>query len=136
MEDPFLPRMAERLSKENHPQTIIVESADLIDQLHRRIGNEKLPKKDLNEILTQVVCVLLNHDVEAGEQLDEKLLELPDFNRMTSAAMFSSLKPATTELATALRARLAEYGIYNNEEFPYFFDSLLDRDIVLTHLPY
>ncbi|MNU19659.1 hypothetical protein D3C71_78920 [compost metagenome] len=136
-DDPFQDRMVERLEgmQETNvkPKTIILPTEDLIDQLHRRLGGEKLPKKDLDEILTQVVCVLLNAE---GPVQDAHLQALPDFNRIVSTEMFAALKPAVGELAVAVRDRLMEFGADCDGGFPYFFDSLLDRDVVLTHLPY
>jgi hypothetical protein len=40
-------------------------------------------------------------------------------------------------LAFAIRERLKEYGAYKSDTtFPYFMDTVLGRDIVLSHLPY
>jgi hypothetical protein len=119
-------------AKEHRPTKMILPTEDLLMDFFKAIGGEILPKQDVEEILTQIVCVLLNSD----ENTEVKLQSLPDFNRIVSTQLFASIKPAVPELALAIRNRLVEYGAYKDADFPYFFDGLLGRDVLLSYLPY
>lgn len=127
----FIPNAAK-----NYPRQFILPTEDLLTAFFHSIGGEVLPQSDINELLTQIVCVLLNADEQVERQIDAKLAQLPDLNRIVSTQVFASIKTAVPELAFAIKRRLAEFGAFQNDDFPYFFDRVLGRDIVLTHLPY
>jgi len=130
--DPFIEHFMPNANTAKFPATLIIPTDDLILEFFQRLGGEVLPKKDVDEILTQVICVLLNAD----GTVEAQLAALPDFNRIVSTEMFAGLKPAVAELAVAIRNRLVEFGADCDAGFPYFFDRLIDRDVMLTHLPY
>jgi len=130
--DPFIEHFRPEEASRKYPAQLIIPTDDLIQEFFQRLGGEVLPKKDVDEILTQVICVLLN----AEGTVDAQLQALPDFNRIVSTEIFAALKPAVGELAVAIRDRLVEFGADCDAGFPYFFDRMLDRDVMLSHLPY
>ncbi len=132
MQDPFMVGPSgTHPNRPNWPQQIIIPTDDLLARFYTKLGTRP-EQKDIEEILTQIICVLLNED----HDVEKELLALPDFNRIVSAGNLPGLKMAVAELALSVRNRLIEFGVYKDETFPYFFDQLLDRDILLCHLPY
>lgn len=129
--DPFLEHFMPEPATVIKPDRLIIPTDDLIANFLQKIDGS-IPSKDLDEILTQIVCVLLN----AEGTVEAQLRALPDFNRIVTTQALAGLQNAVGELAVAMRDRLMEFGADCDAGFPYFFDGLLYRDVMLTHLPY
>lgn len=139
--------------KTNAKDLVIIPTADLLDQFYRSLGGVVLPPGDMAEILTQITWTLLEQE-HKPQAVDEKLNQLPDisklvyFNRMLSeqhgghqellerGEQTAGFQNAVRALAFALRQRLVELGIYQNQEFPFYLDRLLDWDVVLAKFPF
>lgn len=134
-------------AERQYAKNMILPTADLVQVFNQACGDSfgTIGMVDVQEILAQIVCVLLDDD----ERTEEGLRKLPDverliyFNRIDKdllgtrySAQFAHFRSAVHTLAYALRDRLVEYGAYSSGEFPYFLDRMLGYDIVLSHLPY
>lgn len=128
------------------PQTVILPMADLLQAFYQACGDSigMLSDKDVWEILSQIIVVLLDNDEKSEEQL-RKLPELDRlvyFNRIDNPALFArtqqfaGFRHAVHVLAFGVRQRLVELGAYTNEGFPYFLDRFIGPDVMLTHLPF
>lgn len=141
--DLFLPA-ALRQRAIDYPERLVLPAADLLSVFYDALGGLVLPHEDVLEILRQIVVVLLNND----EKTEDGLLRLPDVNRLVyfnrienrelleRAEQFASFRRAVLALACAVRDRLVEFGAYSDKEFPYFLDTMLGADLVLSHLPW
>jgi hypothetical protein len=120
------------------PQSIIVEAGDLMREFQQNTEVELNPL-DVEQILLDVVNSLLLADREYQGQLESGL----NFNGMRSPAFYKTadakmkIQRAALILEKQLHARLSEFGVFEDGEFPYFFDRFVSfGDIQLRRLPH
>ena len=128
----FYPDSPPPTPPESYPDRLILDIADLLEDFRLAIGGEYLPKEDLAEIIAQVVCKLMN----AEDPRSIELTDLPDFNRIVSKEVFSSVPAAIPDLAEALRKRMRDIGALSTPSFNYYFDHMVGHDVVLSYIPY
>lgn len=120
------------------PQRIILPTSDLVEQFEAAVGPE-IHQRDITAILGVVIQSVL---FEEDNSDLERMVHLPDFHRMHSAVFFKdpskieTVKRAAWNLSAAIYERLKSFGAYRRGEFPYIFDCLLGKDIVLQFLVY
>jgi hypothetical protein len=127
----------EGVSVNNAPSTLIIDSADLVKELRFQICS-CVSERDMIEIITQVICTLLNEENNYVDSINN----LPQFNRMRdddysdTNQNLGKIRKVTSEFGIKLQHRLQILGAYRGKTLPYFFDKLLGNDLVLSHLPY
>ena len=120
--------------KEN-PYRIIIPTDDIVNEFTNRV-NGILNPIDLNEILTQVFSMMLCDDsgiIEYG-------IDFPDLTMLVDTSFAADdmkvvrLGISVHWLITTLYDRLKHFGLFCDNDFPYYFEKLINYDIVLHHL--
>lgn len=120
------------------PERLIVPTSDLLAEFRQAVGSE-IEQRDVATVVDAVVSSLL---YEENPDDIEKMVQLPDFNRMRSTAFFKdaskaqAVRTASWQLAAQLYERLKQYGAYQHGEFPYIFACFLGQDMVFDLLPH
>lgn len=120
------------------PKRVIVSATDLIRVFGESTMYAVWPG-DLDELVTQVIDVLLNANTADLSALNN----LPDFNRMSKQTEYlanplvaQQIRDATRILGLGLNQRFRELGLYDRHRFSYYLESFLNRDLILSYLPY
>lgn len=120
--------------------SMVVEAADILAAFRQKVP--ELREESLVEILHQIFQIFLNH---ADARLD-LLSALPNAHGIgdtifqTNPLFRRRLQDASSFMGLALYRRLDSLGAFNNgglhKNFPYYYDRLLQDDLLLIHIPY
>jgi hypothetical protein len=124
---------------DNYPNTVIVGVADIIDKFNNSVFG-LICDDDLAELMTQIIQLLLNNN----QEIVDYNVPFPDFTRFKNTEFlkeentYLNISYAILILHLEINNRLIDSGVYFNDEdeFDYFFDRFIGKDIVLKCLPY
>lgn len=121
-----------------YPKTLIMDTRAAMAQFEHDTLGVGLTHKNTLEIVTQIMDLFLNDSPDCLARLST----LPRFDRLYNPSLTqdsskeAAVKRAVQTLGESLYAWLYNHGAFAGEEFPYFFNQLLGKDIVLSHFPY
>jgi hypothetical protein len=114
-----------------YPLKLILPTDDLVVAFLQDMRPMEPCQSDVLEVMMQIIFALMN-----DQWSDEELLKVFDANRIVDQQMTPAMRRCVPDLALSIRDRLRELNAYEGKSFPFFFDRLLGKDVILTLLPY
>lgn len=119
-------------------QTIIIPATDIVSEFINSTNTIFTSKKDIDELMFQVINTLVSPDNENNATLEP----FPDISRLWNTNTCNNehinkeIQIASIKLQVLVKQRLIDYGVYEDSNFSYFFLRFIGYDLILSYLPH